>query len=150
MHSVEIRAMASTDAEPVARLGGALGYEATASDIQRRFARLNGFPDHAVFVAVDKDAIVGWAHVCGVLRLQSDGYAEIGGIVVAASHRRRGTGRRLIRQCENWGIEADYSRMRLRSGLQRDDAHAFYLRIGYEQRRASYAFERSLSAGAEE
>ena len=137
--------MANSDAGPVAELCEILGYETTVSDIERRLALLTGRADNAFFVAVDKDAIVGWVHVCGVPRLQTDGYAEIGGIAVAESHRCRGIGRQLMQECEHWGSNAGYARMRLRSGLQRSEAHLFYLRIGYEQRRASYSFERKIS-----
>jgi GNAT superfamily N-acetyltransferase len=50
----------------------------------------------------------------------------------------------LVGACEAWAADAGFERVRLRSGVHRDDAHAFYRRIGFEQSRASYAFERSL------
>jgi GNAT superfamily N-acetyltransferase len=145
MDAVEIRPMESSDSEPVAQLSTALGYETTANDVERRFALLNGRAENALFVAVNEGTVVGWVHVCGVPRLQTDGYSEIGAIAVAASHRRRGIGRRLLEVCERWGSGAGYARMRLRSGLQRSEAHVFYQRMGYQQRRASYAFERTMA-----
>ena len=141
--------MVNSDSGQVAELSEALGYVTAASDVERRIALLSGRADNALFVAVDRGAIVGWARVCGVPRLQTDGYSEVGGIAVAASHRCRGIGRRLMQECERWGCSAGYARMRLRSGLQRSEAHLFYQRIGYERRRASYAFERTITEEAE-
>lgn len=145
---VRIRAMRPEDAEAVARLSAELGYPSRAEEVIRRLGRLARQPGHAVFVAERGGEAVGWAHACGVLRLSTDGYVEIGSIVVDAAHRRAGVGEALVRACEDWGVDAGYARLRLRSGLHRDGAHAFYERLGYARSKASYAFERVLEESA--
>jgi GNAT superfamily N-acetyltransferase len=144
MDAVQIREMASTDATAVSVLGAQLGYESTAEETSRRIANVRARPGNAVFVAVEGGVIVGWAHVCAVARIATDGYAEIGGIVVSSSHRRRGIGERLVRACEQWGAAAGHSKLRLRSGVHRGEAHEFYRQLGYIQSKASYAFERPI------
>lgn len=139
-----IRPMRATDAAVVAALSAQLDYRATEQDILRRWSVLCDRPDNAVFIAEAQDSVAGWAHVTGVRLLETDGYAEIGGIVVDTRLRRRGTGRALVAACESWAVSNGYSRLRLRSGLHREEAHRFYAGIGYDQTRASYMFQRTL------
>jgi GNAT superfamily N-acetyltransferase len=144
MGALAVRRMVSEDAEAVAALSGVLGHAITAEDVRRRLNVLTSLSAQALFVAVDSGMVIGWVHAYGVPRLQTDGYVEIGGIAVSESHRRRGIGARLVRECEQWGRTGGFSKLRLRSGLHREGAHLFYQRIGYKQGRASYAFERAL------
>jgi GNAT superfamily N-acetyltransferase len=142
------RPMTGADAMAVAALSGDLGYPTTPADVGRRLDRLRQWPDTGLFVAVNEQIVVGWVHVYGVRLLETEGYAEIGGIVVAPAQRRQGIGTQLIRACEQWAARQGYPEVRLRSGVQRTWAHAFYIRLGYEQSRASYAFRRPVTAGA--
>jgi GNAT superfamily N-acetyltransferase len=137
--------MRLTDAPTVALLSAQLGYEATTAEITRRFAKLNGDPDSGLFVAARGGAVVGWLHVCGVRLLETDGYAEVGGLVVDAAQRRRGIGRALIRRAERWAVANGFTELRLRSGVHRSEAHRFYARIGYDLAKTSHMFRKDLS-----
>jgi GNAT superfamily N-acetyltransferase len=119
-----------------------LGYEATEAQIVSRFAALSERPDHEIWVAELDAAVVGMAHVYGVQLMASDGYAEIGALVVSSKHQRHGIGKQLIAASESWAIAQGYRRVRLRSGLHRAEAHLFYEAAGYAKARASFAFER--------
>jgi hypothetical protein len=78
---------------------------------------LRDWPDLDAFVAEVEGAIVGLCHVQGGRMLVSDGYA-----------------------CE-WAYARGYGQVRLRSGVQRKKAHAFYEHLGFQKAKASYAFE---------
>ncbi len=146
MMNVVIREMSATNAEEVATLLPDLGYAATPSQIAQRFSVLIARPDNVCFVALYQDKIVGWVHAHGVRLLESDGYVDIGGLVVAAHYQRKGCGRQLIRAAEQWASHHGYSRVRLRSGVHREEAHTFYEALGYRKSKASYAFETHVEA----
>jgi GNAT superfamily N-acetyltransferase len=66
-------------------------------------------------------------------------------LVVHPEFQRQGFGRRLLREGEGWALRHGFSRVRLRSGVHRTEAHEFYERQGYAKSKASYAFERHLA-----
>ena len=139
--------MQIADAEAVARLSGQLGYPTERAQVGRRMDVLAGDSRHGLFVAQIGDTVVGWVHVYGVASLASDGYAEIGGLVVHIGARMQGLGRALMRAAEGWARAGGYPEVRLRSGLHRMGAHQFYQRIGYALTKTSHMFSRPLSPG---
>jgi len=136
-----LRLLESTDAHAIAALLPDLGYEATVEQVMRRLAALRDWPDQEAFVADIDGAIVGLCHVQGVRLLVSDGYAEIQALVVSAAHQGQGLGTKLVAHACEWAFARGYERVRLRSGAQREAAHAFYEHLGFEKAKASYAFE---------
>ncbi len=140
-----LRRMQLADSIAVAALSSELGYPTDAGTVDHRFTRLLSRPDNAMFVSVDHSAkICGWLHAYGVLLLETDGYVEIGGIVVSSAKRRHGVGRALLAEAEEWASHQGYNEVRLRSGVHREDAHLFYLAVGYVQSKASYMFARKV------
>lgn len=140
-----VRSMTDRDAGAAAELSGQLGYRATAAEVERRFRVLAGDPDGALMVADDGDGrVIGWIHVCGRRFLESDPYAEIGGLVVDAGARRRGAGRALLLEAERWARRHGYSTMRIRSNMKRTEAKPFYERMGYAVIKSQYVFQRTL------
>ncbi len=138
-----IRLLAPDDADAVAALLPDLGYEAAPDQVVRRLAALREWPDQDAFVAVDAGgAIVGLCHVQGVRMLISDGYVEIQALVVSAARQGQGLGKQLVTHACEWAFARGYGRVRLRSNVVREGAHAFYEHLGFEKSKASYAFER--------
>ena len=136
-----IRPAENTDTASIAALLPDLGYEAKPEDIARRTARLSKWPENYAFVAEDEGVLVGLCHVQGVPLLVSDGYAEVQALVVAASRQRNGIGSKLLHEAVAWAQTNGYTRVRLRSGLHREDAHRFYESQGFARSKPSYAFE---------
>jgi GNAT superfamily N-acetyltransferase len=136
-----LRLLQSTDADALAALLPDLGYEASPAQLVRRLAALREWPDQEAFVADSAGAIVGLCHVQGVRLLASDGYAEIQALVVSAARQGQGLGRQLVAHACDWAFARGYERVRLRSGVAREGAHAFYEHLGFEKAKASYAFE---------
>ena len=139
--SPTLRLLEFTDADALSALLPDLGYEATADQLACRLSRLREWPDQEAFVADADGAIVGLCHVQGVRLLVSDGYAEIQALVVAAACQGQGLGRRLVAQACDWAFARGYERVLLRSGVEREGAHAFYEHLGFEKAKASHAFE---------
>ncbi len=138
---VTLRLLQSTDAEALVALLPDLGYEASAGQVVRRLAALREWPDQEAFVAEIDGAVVALCHVQGVRMLISDGYAEIQALVVAAARQGEGLGKRLVAHACEWAFARGYGRVRLRSNVVREAAHAFYEHLGFEKAKASYAFE---------
>ena len=138
-----VRPMLPGDVAQVAVLAGQLGYPSTAEGVAARLRAIGGADttEHGLFVAEDSGTSVGWAHVLGVRRLDSDGYAELLSLVVDAACRRRGIGRMLVQRACEWTRSAGFARLRLRSGLHRADAHAFYAALGFDIARPGHTFQ---------
>jgi GNAT superfamily N-acetyltransferase len=64
-------------------------------------------------------------------------------LVTDENHRSKGHGKTLLSYVENWGLEHDFNIISLSSGLQRKDAHRFYMdKMEYNQ--VSYVFLKNL------
>ena len=132
------------DAAALAALAGELGYPSDPAAVIRRLEAVP--PDDEVWVATVGDEVVGWVH-CSVRRsLLVEPSVEILGIVVSASWRNRGIGRMLMQLAERSATEHDVSAVRLRSGTQREEAHAFYRALGYRELKTQRVFIRELEA----
>lgn len=143
--ALEIRPVQPTDAAALAELSGALGYPAAVEDVRRRLAAVEGSADHAAFAAVaGEEGVVGWVHVFRALRLESDPFAELGGLVVAEAYRRRGVGARLVERAAEWAREQGVARLRVRSRSERRDAHRFYERLGFRRSKEQQVLDRAL------
>ena len=138
---VTLRLLESTDADAISALLPDLGYAATADQVVRRLAALREWPDQEAFVAEIDGVIVGLCHMQGVRLLASDGYVEIQALVVSSACQGQGIGKRLVAHAWDWAFARGYERVRLRSNVVREAAHAFYEHLGFEKAKASYAFE---------
>jgi GNAT superfamily N-acetyltransferase len=139
--------MIEIDLKPVAELSAQLGYPVSKIELKNRFLRIAATSGNAIFVALNNELmVIGWMHVHTVDRLEVGRYADIGGIVVDETMRGRGVGRALMLCAEAWAREHGFDRVKLSSGAQRVEAHAFYEHIGYSNIRTSYRFEKILKA----
>jgi GNAT superfamily N-acetyltransferase len=141
-----IREARVDDAAELAVLSTELGYPSTTDDIQRRLPFLLSNPGHLVLVATDVgDGAVGWLHAVVPRGLESDGFVEIAGLVVADAHRSSGIGSRLLAAAERWAVgQTGVGTIRVRSNVIRQRAHRFYLRAGYTLAKTSHLFTKQL------
>jgi GNAT superfamily N-acetyltransferase len=140
-----IREAAPADAPALAALSGQLGYPVAAAEMEERLRALLGDPRHAVFVWQGADGqVLGWIHVFRSLYLEIPPMAEIGGLVIDEGARGRGIGAALVERVERWALEQGLARMRVRSRLERADAHRFYDRLGYARFKRSQVFTKEL------
>ncbi len=142
---ITTRPLQDADHYRVAAISAQLGYPATAGEVGARFAALCNRPDHFTRVACNAERVViGWVHAHFMDRLHVARYADVAGLVVDESARRQGAARALMQAVEDWARSHNLPRIRLRSGQQRTDAHAFYERIGYRHVTTPKAFEKTL------
>ncbi len=141
---VSIREISVEDAAAVARLTGQLGYPVTVEAMQQRIATLINLRDHVVYAACMGDSVVGWIDVRIAHHLQSEPCGEIGGLVVDRQFRSRGIGALLVATGERWVAEQTIAKIRVRSRIEREAAHRFYLRLNYSRTKTSAVFVKTL------
>jgi len=101
---VTIRPAVVADAVRIAELSGILGYPITTETAAARLNYLLARSKHLVLVA-EIIGVVGWIHALEQHLLESGLRCEIVGLVVAANHRAKGIGRRLVTRVERWAAE---------------------------------------------
>ncbi len=120
------------------------GLPATAGDVGRRMERM----PHAdrLILAVDGEQLIGYAHLRIGIDLVHEETAELMSIIVRASHRRRGIGRRLVAAAETWAVQSGRARLLMRTEVIRTPAHAFFVALGYRETGTNIEFVRDLEA----
>jgi N-acetylglutamate synthase-like GNAT family acetyltransferase len=143
--TVAIRRAVPADAEALAGLSADLGYDVSVEATNRRLKRVTANTDHEVLVAEDSSGTVaGWVHVFAAPRIESALFAELGGLVVAADQRRRGIGGLLIEAAEESARRLAAKKLRIRSRVEREPAHRFFERLGFETVKTQQVYEKLL------
>ncbi len=92
-------------------------------------------------------SLCGWLHLFVAHRVESDRFAELGGLVVAEEDRGKGIGRRLLAAAEQWVKGRGITKLRVRSRSSRSDAHAFYQRLGFIGSKEQLVLDKPISSG---
>jgi RimJ/RimL family protein N-acetyltransferase len=148
---MRIRRAEPSDAEGLARLGDAVGSEPEGWLVttngwrnvaeERRYLRaIRRYPNAAVFVADDDGLVVGRLSVARDQHPASRHVADLG-LMVAATHRRRGIGTALLQAAVDWARDAGVRKLELHVFPYNEGAIALYEQFGFVQegyRRAHY------------
>ena len=140
---IAIRPAEPTDASELVALAAAVGREpgdwllATetwrpVADERRYLKAVRRHADAAVFVAVDGDRIVGRLSLARDPHPASAHVADLG-LMVAASHRRRGIGRTLLDTAVKWARMAGVSKLELHVFPWNLPAIQLYEGFGFER-----------------
>jgi ribosomal protein S18 acetylase RimI-like enzyme len=141
---LRVREADGVDAEAIAALVAALGFEAAPDAVAERLTRLARAGEPPL-VARRGDAILGcltW-HVTPVLH-RPHPVGRITMLVVAASARREGVGRALVEAAEARLRARGCGLVEVTSNDKLAAAHKFYARLGYE--RTSRRFAKKLAS----
>jgi len=126
-------------AEPEGWLVTTNGWRDTADE--RRYLRaIRRYPNAAVFVAEDDGVIVGRLSLARDQHPASRHVADLG-LMVAASHRRRGIGTALLDEAVHWAREGGVRKLELHVFPWNTAAIALYEKFGFVRegyRRAHY------------
>ena len=143
--SVEISEMKLGEIDQVTLLSAQLGYPFSVKEITKRFDIVSKLPTHKLFVAKEGLSVLGWIHVnIESPSLLSETRAEISGLVVDEKIRGKGVGTALMKKTEDWVKDQNIDLIRLRSNIIREDAHKFYLRMGYSIKKSWHFFVKSF------
>ena len=92
-------------------------------------------PDHGrLFVLRDGEHVVGMANaLINISTAEGGPVLVLEDVIVAASHRGDGHGRRLVEHVLAWAATEGMSRVTLLTDCDNDRALAFYQRLGFEE-----------------
>lgn len=121
------------DTEYIAMLSDQLGYVSTPEKMRHRLSGIFDNKDHCIFVAVHKIRIVGWIHGFRTLRVESDPFVEIGGLVVDVEYRGSGIGTELVEKVKEWAGRQQIRKLRVRCNVTRKRTHDFYCKMGFSE-----------------
>lgn len=101
---------------------------------QQAFALIDADPSELLVVLDDDGEVAGTAQLSFLpgLTLGATTRLQIEGVRIAASHRGRGLGHRLLRWAEDEGRRRGCGLIQLTTNNVRVDAHRFYADLGYE------------------
>lgn len=142
---MDIREAKINDVSNLVLLMEQLGYPTSIENFKIRFNAIVANPTYHTLVAELDGEIVGMAGLCSSLFYEYDGsYVRIVAFVVDTNHRRKGIGKKLIQEAENWAKDQGAIAIGLNSGnrVERKNAHQFYLNMGYKDK--SIGFSKSL------
>ncbi|WP_044339267.1 GNAT family N-acetyltransferase [Rossellomorea aquimaris] len=92
---------------------------------------------------VDGDEIVAVAGFKPMTTLYYGRFVWVCDLVTNQNYRSKGYGEKLLSWVNDWGKENDFESVALSSGLNRTDAHRFYVdKMDYEK--VSYVFKKSF------
>jgi GNAT superfamily N-acetyltransferase len=130
----------------MARLAGELGYAMTAEEMGRRIGRILGDARHYVVVAAVGDSpLLGWMHVEHRVSLEGGERAELMGLVVDSTGRRRGIGRNLVEVAESWALAKGLRELTVRSNTARELSHPFYEALGYSRTKTQHVYVKPIA-----
>lgn len=130
--SIRLLKARSEDATSSAELLSQLGYPATSIEVQARLEQLAVAAGATALVAESSDGVVGLITCHMFVSVHSSApVAWLTTLVVDSSHVGEGVGRTLVVAAEQWASANGAVRVSVTSGVQRDNAHEFYRRIGY-------------------
>lgn len=145
--NIKIEKMTFADLQNVAQLADQLGYPHKLAHIQSRFLKMENDPNYALFVSKDEAG-----KVTGYIQVNREPYtllaidrAEVSALVVDSNYRSQGVGTALLTFAERWAKENELSLMRVRSNINRKEAHKFYEKRKYDIKKSWHLFAKELS-----
>jgi len=74
--------------------------------------------------------------------MQTADRAELMGLVVDGTARRRGTGRTLVDAAEQWAKSRGLTALTVRSNVTRELSHPFYEALGYVREKTQHLYRK--------
>ena len=138
---VEIREITEKDAQRVSELATQLGYASNMEQTLIRIESITSRKENCAFVAVIENKVVGWIHGFYTLRIESDPFAEIGGLIVDSAYRKLNIGKQLVETVNLWAKTHQVKKLKVRCNTKRFESHKFYEQIGFKENKRQVVFE---------
>jgi len=132
------------DVEFISKLSNQLGYETTIEKMHNRLLEILNNTDNCIYICIDNENVIGWVHGFYSLRVESDSFVEIGGLVVDENYRRNGIGKILVEKVIEWARTKKSTKIRVRCNAVRKETHIFYNRIGFNETKEQKIFDFKL------
>lgn len=149
MPELLLRAMTQGDLPSLEPLLVQLGYDIARDEVARRLAAVREAPGHVLEVAEDGERLVGFIHFYARAAIEKPPEVIVQALVVEAGLRGGGIGRKLMQRAEDWAVANGYASVALGTQTRRDDAHAFYERLGYRVAATSHLMRKEVGGKAD-
>lgn len=139
---MKVRVAKNDDYRFIYELSKQLGYDYAVSKVEHRLAELLNDKNHIIIVVQEalNEPIIGYIHLHIHKSLYFDNLLNIMGIVVDHNKRGKGIGSLLLDEAEKKALDLNCKGMRANSGIQRIEAHKFYLKNGYSETKMQKRF----------
>lgn len=119
-----------------------LGYNTTEAVTERQITTLLANTQHFIRVYEDETThhVVGFIHAEAYELLYKEPGFNILGLAILSEHQHKGIGTQLVQAVEAEAAARNYRFIRLNSGEQRAEAHAFYEHCGYNSTKLQKRF----------
>ena len=122
------------DAAELAALACELGYKTTTAEMESRLVSILRDPRYKTLVARKDDKICGMIGTFSASSyLHNDLSGRIIALVVSTDSHRCGIGAELVAAAEKDFAQRGIKRVTLTTRFEREEAHQFYEKLGYEQ-----------------
>jgi len=139
-----IREAKITDSVAICRISSKdLGYDCEEVFVKERLENLDETRE-VVFVAEVDSKVAGYVHAEIYNLLYWEPMVNILGLAVSSDCRRKGAGKALMKQVEEWAKERGIREIRLNSGGTRKEAHEFYRAIGFDDEKVQIRFLKTV------
>ena len=129
-----VRKVKLADAEDIYHINKtSLGYDYDSDKQKIKIKNVIDDETQVIFVADIGNKIVGYIHLVNYDVIYADNYKNCLGLAVDNDYKRMGIGSSLLSQGEQWAKENGAVGIRLCSGIERENAHKFYLSQGYTE-----------------
>lgn len=120
-----------------------LGYECESELVKYRLENLDSNREKVFVVEVD-GRVIGFIHAEMYNTLYYKSMINLQGLAVSSEFRHKGYGSALLREVESWAKRNGIDLIRVNSGFSRNEAHAFYRNIGYNNEKEQIRFLKQL------
>lgn len=122
-----------------------LGYDCAEFLVKQKLELIDNARE-SVFVAEIGKKIIGFVHVEKYNVIYCETGANLLGLAVSLNYRRKGVGKALMKEAENWAYDKGAKWLRLNSGMARKGAHEFYRRLGFDNEKTQIRFIETISS----
>ncbi len=143
---MKIEKMAIHHLPDVTILATQLGYPNDVLEITKRFTSISMSNNYGLFIALSNNG-----DVMGFLQINEEPEslllgrrADISALVVHEKYRNLKVGAALVKHAEDWALRKGLLLIRVKSNINRNGAHRFYQREGYELLKTSHIFVKSI------
>lgn len=139
--TINIRPYESSDHTALATLTTELGYPTSPDQMFHRMHTMSRQESYRTFVAIQGQKVIGYAGVSKQSYWEKDGcFLRIQALVVSHEYRRSGVGKLLVEAAEKHAKSTGANAVLLNCGNreEREGAHHFYKRMGFEPKSTGY------------
>ncbi len=144
MDNVKIRRAKLGDEVSLMQLAAQMGYPITAVEAKERLKDILRQKGEILLVADVYGQAIGYVLGTTIIEINTPKTLRLGGMVVNENYRQWGIGRMLMKGLEKWAKKEKFEIILVPTNVKRKNAHKFYEKIGYQNIKTQYVYEKEF------